>query len=722
MAERPTFSPFWHRVRAMTPRLRPHVQITRQHYRGRRWHVVHDPSSNNFYRVNPIAHEFVGLLDGKRTVEQAWEISLTRHGDDAPTQQEAIQLIGQLYQANLLRVDATPEIDQLLQRGRERIKKKAMSQAIGIMYFKIRMFNPDALVTWFEPIFRPILNRFGLLIWLAFCGFAVIRLLPELGTLLSGVDSAIAPNNWPFLIAVFIVTKAIHEMGHGVVLKRHGGQVPEFGIMLLVMFPAPYVDASSAWSLPSKWNRIAVGAGGMLFELFVAAIASLVWLQTLQTPDSLVHQLAYNAMFVASVSTILFNANPLMRFDGYYILSDLIEMPNLMQRSMNQIKHYFKRYLFGMKNDTPPTVHVGERWILTIYGIGAIIYRIFLFFSISLYVMGKMFAIGLLLAIWTAAMWFVMPVGKFINFLAAGQSLGENRPRAIFATLAMVIIGFGLVGALPMPDYRRASGVVESRAWSGVFFAADGFVIDAHVLPGERVEKDQPLVTLENRELQTQREVLSAEISRFEGMRRRAMELEQSAASRPLSRQVAQLKDQLDWVERRLERLVIRAPHAGVFIGPDPHAMVGSFVREGDPIGELVEPGSLRIVASLNQLESSWADDGTPYTVRIRLISAAPTEITGTVEKVIPVGQQRLRHTALSYFGGGGVQTAADDQTGTLAKSKQFVIEIAPDLDGIEWAGLPGERVKLRFELPPKPLLVQWCDWLAKLVQDRINL
>ena len=670
----------------------------------------------------PIAHEFVGLLDGKRTVEAAWEISLTRHGDDAPTQQEAIQLIGQLYQANLLRVDTTPEIDQLLQRGRERTKKKAMSQAIGIMYFKIRMFNPDQLVSWVEPMLRPILNRWGMLIWLAFCGFAVIRLIPEFSTLFSGVDSAIAPNNWPWLIAVFIVTKAIHEMGHGVVLKRHGGQVPEFGIMLLVMFPAPYVDASSAWSLPSKWNRIAVSAGGMLFELFVASIAALIWLQTLPNPDSLVHQLAYNAMFVASVSTILFNANPLMRFDGYYILSDLTEMPNLMQRSMSQIKYYFKRYVFGMKNEKPPTTHVGERWILTLYGIGAICYRIFLFFSISLYVMGKMFAIGLILAIWTAAMWFVMPIGKFVHFLAASPNLSENRPRAIATSLAMIFVGLGLVGGVPMPDYRKASGIVESRTWSGVFFAADGFVVDAHVLPGERVIEGQALLTLENRELQTQRDAITGEIIRFEGMRRRAMELDQSAATQPLGRQVAQLRDQLQWTETRLARLVIRAPHDGVFIGTDPHAMIGSFVREGEPLGEVVEPESLLVVASLNQRESSWAADGTEYAIQIRMVSAVPIEVSGTVENVIPAGQQRLRHTALSYFGGGGVQTAADDQSGTLAKSKQFIIEIAPELAGIEWEGLPGERVKLRFELPPKPLLVQWGDWLAKLVQNRINL
>src|SRR5690348_8176806 len=123
MSERPTFSPFWHRVRAMKPRLRPHVQITRQYYRGQRWHVVHDPATNQFYRLSPIAHEFVCMLDGKREVEHVWDSTLARHGDDAPTQNEIIQLLSQLYNSNLLSVEASPETEQLLGRGRERTKK-----------------------------------------------------------------------------------------------------------------------------------------------------------------------------------------------------------------------------------------------------------------------------------------------------------------------------------------------------------------------------------------------------------------------------------------------------------------------------------------------------------------------------------------------------------------------------------------------------------------------
>ena len=146
--ERPTFSPFWHRVRTLKPRLRPHVQITRQHYRGRRWHVVHDPASNQFYRLSPVAHDFVCLLDGTREIEAAWKISLAKFGDASPTQNEIIELMGQLYNSNLIAIDTTPETEQLLQRGKDRTKKRIAQQAIGIMYFRLRLFNPDRLLTW----------------------------------------------------------------------------------------------------------------------------------------------------------------------------------------------------------------------------------------------------------------------------------------------------------------------------------------------------------------------------------------------------------------------------------------------------------------------------------------------------------------------------------------------------------------------------------------------
>jgi putative peptide zinc metalloprotease protein len=710
----------------MKPRLRPHVQITRQFYRGRRWHVVRDPSSNQFYRLNPIAHEFVGLFDGTRTVEEIWKIVLERHGDAAPTQGEAIQLISQLYNSNLLSADVSPETEQLLRRGRERTKQKATQQAIGIMYFKIRVFNPDRYLAWIEPLLRPVLNVWGFGLWALFVIFAMAQVLPEWETLKSGFDSAIAPANWGWLIVVFIVTKAIHETGHGVICKRYGGQVPEFGFMLLVLFPAPYVDASAAWALPSKWKRMAVGAGGMIFELFVASVAALIWKNS---PDgSVVRQVAYNAMFTASLSTILFNANPLMRFDGYFILSDLLEVPNLMQRSMKMLQYLWKVHVFRLKNETPPTGSPAEATILVVYGVAAMVYRVFLFISITLSVMGRLFAIGLVLAVWTGVMWFVLPVGKFVHWLATGSSIADCRTRVIATSLASFALLFGAIGLIPFDDHRRARGVIESVEDTGVFFGTTGFVQAAHVRPGQFVREGDPLLTCSNDQMVAQLAQLEGQIAEAEATEQRAMGNDQAAAAQIAREQLAALHEQAAYVRERLGRLVVRAPHDGRVVGQDLQQMVGSFVEQGAAACQVVDPADLRVVALLDQREAAWptALGREEFTAEVRLYSRVQDALAADVERVVAL-QKSLPHASFTAQGGGQIETDPEQRSGLLAKDPQLKMYLrlahaegaAPD-EG--WLGMPGERVALRFTLPSKPLLVQWLDRLHKMVQGKVNI
>ncbi len=724
MSERPTFSPFWHRVRAMKPRLRPHVQITRQHYRGQRWHVVHDPATNNFFRLSPIAHEYVSLLDGRRTVEEVWHLALTRHEDDAPTQNEVIQLLSQLYNSNLLSVEASPEVEQLLGRGRERTRKKVQQQAIGLMYFRVKLINPDRLLTLLEPILRPILNRWGFLAWCALVLVALFNVLPEWESLRNGFGSAIAPANWGWMIVVFIVTKLIHETGHGVICKRFGGQVPELGVMMLVLLPAPYVDASACWAFPSKWQRIAVGAGGMIFELFVASIAAFVWLATKHT-GGLAHQVAYNAMLTASVSTVLFNANPLMRFDGYYMLADLLEVPNLMQRSTQMLRHLALKHLYRVRDTTPPSSSGSEQAILAVYGALAMAYRIFLFFSITLYVMGKLFAIGLILAVWTAAMWFILPVGGFVHWLATGNQIAEFRARAVLTSIALAILLALGVGVIPAPDRRRADGVVEGEARSGVFFGTDGFVKIAHARPGDRVKRGDPIVTLESPELTADLGSTRAKLVEAEAMERAATAKDQGEGQAQVTRdRVETLRGMQKILDERAAKLVVRAPHDGVVVGQDPAGLVGSYAKGGKQVCEVVDSEHLRIAATLTQTEASWliALAREKYEVEVRSFARVGDVIEGGAVRVIEAGQRELPHAALGFSGGGTIETEQKDQRGTVTKVPLFKVLIDPaPVESLAHAK-PGERVSIRFSLPNKPLLAQWVDRLHKMVQGRVDV
>jgi putative peptide zinc metalloprotease protein len=729
-AERPTFSPLWHRVRALKPRLRPHVQVTRQHYRGRRWHVVHDPSSNHFYRLSPVGYEFVGLLDGRRTVEEVWNLVLGSRGDAAPTQPEVIEMIGQMYSSNLLSIDTTPETEQLLSRGRERLKKKVQQQAIGIMYFRIRVFNPDRYLAWIEPLLRPLLNRWGFLLWCAWILLGLYTILPHFGDLTGAFQDAIAPANWIWLALVFVVIKAIHETGHGVICKRFGGQVPEMGVMLLVLFPAPYVDASSAWTFRSKWQRVAVGAGGMIFELAIAALAALIWVAT-QGTGSLLNQLAYNAMVTASISTLLFNANPLMRFDGYYILSDLLEVPNLMQRSNKMLQYLFQKYMYFVEQARPPSTVPGEKGILLVYGVAALAYRIFLFFAITLYVMGQLFAIGLVLAIWTAAAWFLIPIGKFTHWLGTSSQLAEFRPRAIATSILLIggiVVGLGTIRA---PDHRRASGVVESVARSGVYVASDGFVTEAHVQLGDTVKAGDPILTCMNPELEARLEMALAGLAELETVERQYLGREEVAVQE-VRRRLEQLREEIAVLRNRIERLVIRAPHDGVVVtgldGVDPQSVLGVFVRRGQGVCEVVDVSSTRITATLTTEEAAplirLAADA--YRVQLRPVSNPYLVLEGRELEIIQTGRRRLPHPALGAAGGGTHALDAQDRSGMMTREAHFDVRVLgvslAGEEGQAWLGAPGERIAVRFSLPRRPLLWQWTDRLHRLIQGRIDI
>ena len=735
MSERNTFSPFWHRVRALKPRLRPHVQITRQGYLGRRWYVVQDPSSNGFYRLNPVAHEMVALLDGSRTVDEAWQLGLTRHGDEALTQNDVITVLSQLYGANLLQADIAPEAEQLLSRGNDRRKKKFIGQAIGLMYFRIPLFNPNSILAAIEPVLRPLLNRFGFFAWLALVIAALVALTPHWRTLVTGFDSAIAPANWPVLLVSYVLLKLWHETGHGVICKRFGGQVPVFGAMMLVLVPSPYVDASASWSFRSKWQRMAVGAGGMMFELFVAAIAAFVWLGTKDNPG-LAHQVAYNIMLTSGISTVVFNANPLMKFDGYYILSDLIEVPNLMQRSMNMLKFLCQKHIYRVENPQSPTTRPGEALILIAYGIGALIYRVVIFLSITMYILGKMFALGVFLAIWTTAMWFLLPIGQWVHWLATHQSLSHFRTRAIATSLALVAAGVLLIGVIPRPDYRRATGVVNADMQSRLFSANNGTIAKIHVANGAHVKQGDALVTLEAPELLTSLEYAKAQLR--EARLRQSQAMMQAPAAEQAAAEYANMIDkQIAYMSELVSKLVITAPHDGTAVFAEGARDIGRFISEGTPLVEVIDERTLRVAAVLPQAEADWiaSMSSDKYTVEARRISIVDHVMTLTPTQLPRSASTTIPHSALTYAGGGTIENdpkAQSQQLDTVAKRPIFTAAFVPKLpkDATDEAraqaladlGPTGERIKLRFELPSKPLLAQWLDRLDKALQGRAKI
>jgi len=722
--ERPTFSESWYRVANLRPRLRSTVQIHRQHFRGQMWHVVQDPSSNQFSRLNEAAYHFVAMLDGRRTVGEIWRICSEQLGDSAPTQGEAIQLLGRLYTSNLLRAELPPDAEGLFNRYRKRVKREVQGYMMNLLFIRIPLFDPDHFLDRWVGVFGRLFTKYGLILWAAIVATGLYFLGGHFDDLADRASSILNPENLPLLYLSFIFIKIFHEFGHAFACKRFGritgtgGEVHTMGVMFLVFTPLPYVDASSAWAFRKKSHRVIVGAGGMLVEVAVAAVAAVIWANT--SPGTTVHAVTYNMMFIASVSTILFNANPLLRFDGYYILSDILEIPNLAQRSRQYIYYLVRKYAWGVKQARNPAHTGGERGWLAFYAIASMIYRVVICVGILLFVANKLFFLGAILAAAAFVAWVLVPLGRFVRYLATSGELARVRGRAVASTVAVLLLILGGVGLIPAPDRVRVGGVVEPVNMAVVYSEAEGFVIDCLPSGTAVTPRGAPLVRTANPELEARRRQLLAERRRLEARRRLAQTSEEIAAAQIIAEQLQVVDEKIARVEDELAALEVHAPLAGTWISPDIDRVKGAYLRRGEKIGLVAGLGETLIRATASQQQAAMLEEAEGR-VEIRVRNRPDLRLTGRVLKILPAGQEQLPSRALGYAAGGSMATSPGDTHGMKAAERFFEIRISPDGNS-DVRLLSGQRVVVRFQKPPKPLAVQLWRSLLQLVQKRFHI
>ena len=376
-------SPSWYRVAELRPRLRSHVRIHRHQYRGELWYVLEDRVSRRMHRFNPVAHYVIGLMDGRRSVQQIWDAAIDRFGDDAPNQDETIRLLGQLHAAEVLQSEVTPDVAELLRRARKGKPKTWVQNLRSPLAVRIPLFDPDRFLERWLAWYRPLFGWLGALLWCVVVGWGVFAAASHWEELTNDFSGRVlAPQNVLLMALLFPVLKLAHEFGHACATKAWGGEVHEMGVMFLVLMPVPYVDASSASAFRHTRRRVLVGAAGMVVELFIASLALFLWLEV---QPGLVRAVLYNVMLIAGISTVLFNINPLLRFDGYYILGDLIQIQNLRQRGQQYLANVVERRLFGMKTPEVEASAGEKRWFV-LYTIAAFFYRIFIMLAIALFI------------------------------------------------------------------------------------------------------------------------------------------------------------------------------------------------------------------------------------------------------------------------------------------------------------------------------------------------
>ncbi len=690
-------SPSWYRVCDLRPRLRSHVRIHRHHYRGELWYVLEDRVSRRMHRFNPVAHYAIGLMDGRRSVQQIWDAAIARFGDDAPTQDEMIRLLGQLHSADVLQSEVTPDVAELLRRAKKGARKTWKQNLLSPMAVRIPLIDPDRFLERWLEWYRPLFGWIGFLLWSLVVGSAVFTVAqhwPELSKDFS--DRVLAPQNLLLMWLTFPLLKLFHEFGHACATKAWGGEVHEMGIMFLVLMPIPYVDATAASAFRATRRRVLVGAAGMVVEVFIASLALFLWLDV---QPGVFRAVLYNVMLIAGVSTVFFNANPLLRYDGYYILSDLIQIPNLRNRAQQYLAHLTETKLFGLKLPELEASRGEKRWFV-FFAIASFLYRTFVMLAIALFIASKYMIIGVLLALWALFASFVIPVAKGVGYLVAHARLRRNRMRALGVTAAIIGTLAALLFVVPVPLWSRAEGVIWVPDDALVRAGADGFVKTVAVNSGAIVQRGRPLIVAENLELEPKIRVLEAQLRLLET--RAHAELQTSRVRWEITREeIRATRSELEDARVRQRDLTIRSPVSGRFVLSAAAAdLPDRFLRKGQEVGYVVPAATVTARVLVSQDDIDLVKTRTRQ-VRVKLAGRMYETFDAEIVREVPAASDRVTNLAMSSVGGGPAPLDPQDMKKAKTLNTWFEFELALPATH---AFVLGEHVYARFELGSEPL------------------
>jgi len=655
-------------------------------------------------------------MDGRRSMEEVWEAAGTHLGDDMPTQDQIIQLLGQLHAADVLQCDITPDSEELFQRHQRSERSKWQRRLWTPMAVRLPLLDPDGFLERGLGVVRPLFGWLGLILWLGVVGSAAFLAgahWPELTE--NVIDRALAPQNLLVLWLTYPLVKGLHELGHGFATKVWGGEVHEMGLMFLVLMPVPYVDASAASAFRSKHRRMVVGAAGILVEMFLAALALFTWINV--EPGAL-RTAAYNVMLIGGVSTLFFNGNPLLRFDAYYVLADAVEIPNLAARANKYIGYLVQRYLFGAEEVDSQTATSAERAWLLVYGVASFAYRMVIMFTIILFIAGKFFVVGVLLAVWAVLTQLVMPVAKAVSFVVASPKIRRHRARAVVISASLLVLVAALVFYLPVPLLTRTEGVVWMPEKAQIRAGADGFIRRILVETGTPVRHGEPLVETEDPFLRARVRVLESRLkelkARYEGKW-----LDDRAQAEIIKEELAAVQADLDRAREKAGSLLIRSPTDGIFVVPQAQDLPGRFVRQGERVAYVADLSQTTVRVVVSQADIDLVRQRT-QAVQVRVAGRLSEPVSATIRRQVPEATDRLPAPALGTLGGGPFAIDPADEQGLQLLQKVFQIDLSLSLDRpIETMGA---RAYVRFDHGKEPLAARWYRTGRRLFLKRFGV
>jgi putative peptide zinc metalloprotease protein len=564
--------------RKLPIRKRPDLRARRHRYQGRLYWVVKDPVGLQYYRFEEEEYAILQMLDGQSSLDEIAQ----KFERDFPPQtirtEELQQFIGMLHRSGLVITDAAGQGKQLVKRRDERKKKERMSTLTNILSIRFKGIDPERFFNFIYPYIRWFFSVPAMIGCCILALSALTLVLVQFDTFQSRLpdfQDFFRAKNWLWLGLTLCVTKILHELGHGLSCKHFGGECHEIGVMFLVLTPCLYCNVSDSWMLPNRWHRAAIGAAGMYVEVVLASICTFIWWFSEPGP---LNYLCLNVMFISSVSTILFNANPLLRYDGYYILSDILEIPNLRQKASTILNRKMGKWFLGLEEPEDPFLPKRKQWLFALYTVASAIYRWIVTFSI-LYFLNKVFEpyglkiLGQVIAAGALYGLLIQPLWNVYKFFRVPGRLGKVKRGRMYASIVGLIAIIAAIGFIPFPSHVYCPLEIQARDAESVYVLVDGILEEVFVRPGQHVEANTPLAQLRNLDVEIAIADLTGKRAAFEtqieGLRRVSF-LEPRAAAQVDSavEALAGVRKQLKNAEEDRGKLTLTAPIAGTVLPP----------------------------------------------------------------------------------------------------------------------------------------------------------
>ncbi len=689
----------WQKIAGLKPRPSPTVSFFQHFYRGKPWLIIADEKNEDYFRCSDDARHFLDLLDGSTSIAQA--LDQTRQSASSNLQrQDVVMLMANLQSAGLLR-DATAANDETASQ------RPQANRWLSPFSIRFALFDPDRLLQKTAHLYRPLFTPAALYIWCGLVMLAAATAALNWHALAEhGATRFSDPRNLLWYWLLYPLVKGLHEFGHACATRRWGGPVHDMGIMLLVFFPVPYVDSSAANRFAARGQRIAVCASGIMVEVFLASCALLVWANT---EHGLLHDLAFDIVVIGGISTLLFNANPLLRFDGYYLLSELIQIPNLGPRSDRYLGWLFKHHLLRLPDIHNPVSAAGEEKWLLVYGICSRIYRVLITLVIAFWVASKFLIIGVLLGLWAVIGQIVLPLARaFSRLLPQVVMAGKTGRLLAVVSLLTALVVTGL--SVPLRHSTYAEGIVSLPEDALIRAGADGIVTRVLARDDQPVEKGQIVIQLENLELEAKLETMQARLEETRARQQQAFLQDRSQADifkAKVSAIVADIKD----VQDQLENLAVVSATGGVLSLPGADDLPGRYISRGDVIGYAAGSGQTSALIVIPQ-EGIDAVRRNMQAIEFRM-SGSPGELyRAEFLRELPLGTDRLPDRLLASSD----QVIVDnrDASGRQLLSNIFLVEISLPRDSSEY--YPGQKLHVRFVHPSESLGTRMLRGLDRLM------